>query len=343
MTRRGALLVGSVPLEDAASVFRTVAARIGGLLRRIPDGETGERKNWIAWQLGVFAAMPGLESEIFDAGYIKRAKFRLKPGVDPAKLRFPPLGYSAAAIASYAQFRRLRDAGEIPAHLRFEVCLPTPVAGMTVYVFPESQRAVEPAYEARLLQELDEILAAVPHGDLAIQWDVAIEFAILEGVMQSHFADPEHDILERLARIGACVPRGVELGYHLCYGDAGGRHFKEPTDTALMVRVANALAQQLARPLDWIHMPVPRSRDDTAYFAPLADLQLDARTELYLGLVHAADGAEGARRRIAAASRFAPRFGVATECGLGRQAPESIPALVDLHRQILEQRESADA
>ena len=35
-------------------------------------------------------------------------------------------------------------------------------------------------------------------------------------------------------------------------------------------------------------------RDDDAYFAPLADLQLPAETELYLGLVHRQDGAEGA-------------------------------------------------
>ncbi|MGQ0543704.1 MAG: hypothetical protein ACT4P3_00010 [Betaproteobacteria bacterium] len=270
MSARGALLVGSVPLADAPAVFRLAGAKLGRHLRRVPDGETGERKNWIAWQLGVFAAVPGFDSELYDAGYIKRQRFRLKPGVDPAALRFPELGYSAAAITSYAQFRHLRDAGEIPSHLRFEVCLPTPVAGLTVYVFPESQRAVEPVYEAKLLEELDQILAAVPHGDLAIQWDVAIEFAILEGVMQSHFSDPERDIVKRLARIGNCVPRGVELGYHLCYGDSGGRNFKEPADTGLMVRIANALAQQLARPLDWVHMPVPRSRNDAAYFAPLA-------------------------------------------------------------------------
>ncbi|MGQ0543705.1 MAG: hypothetical protein ACT4P3_00015 [Betaproteobacteria bacterium] len=59
--------------------------------------------------------------------------------------------------------------------------------------------------------------------------------------------------------------------------------------------------------------------------------------------MHAADGAEGARRRIEAARRFAPRFGVATECGLGRQQPETIPALLELHGAVSTHRESPGA
>jgi len=38
---------------------------------------------------------------------------------------------------------------------------------------------VEPAYEAAMFAELDQIAAAIPHHELAIQWDVAVEFGIL--------------------------------------------------------------------------------------------------------------------------------------------------------------------
>jgi hypothetical protein len=41
----GVHLVGSVPLESAEVVFRTVGAEIGDRLRRIPDGETGPRSD----------------------------------------------------------------------------------------------------------------------------------------------------------------------------------------------------------------------------------------------------------------------------------------------------------
>ena len=42
-------MVGSIPLEDAESVFRTLGSRIGGHVERIPDGETGRRQRWISF------------------------------------------------------------------------------------------------------------------------------------------------------------------------------------------------------------------------------------------------------------------------------------------------------
>src|SRR6266566_6708212 len=47
---RSVHLVGSVPLGDAEEVFCAAGTILGGRLRRIPDGETGERINWIGWQ-----------------------------------------------------------------------------------------------------------------------------------------------------------------------------------------------------------------------------------------------------------------------------------------------------
>ena len=41
---------------------------------------------------------------------------------------------------------------------------------------------VEPAYEAAMLRELARIATAIPQDELAIQWDTAIEFSVLEGV-----------------------------------------------------------------------------------------------------------------------------------------------------------------
>ena len=48
---RGVHLVGSVPLSTAEEVFRTASSILGGRLRRIPDGETGVRSNWIGRQI----------------------------------------------------------------------------------------------------------------------------------------------------------------------------------------------------------------------------------------------------------------------------------------------------
>ena len=235
---RGALLVGSVPLKDAAEVFAAASTLLGSHLKRIPDGETGARINWTAWQLDVFAKVDALESEIVDMGYLKRPKFRLKPGKTAQDVTFGPLGYAKAAIESYAAFKAMKDAGKIGPDVRFQVCLPTPIAPTVIFVFPKDQPALEPRYEAAMLSELDEIIAAIPAHDLAIQWDTAIEFAIFEGVLPHAMKNPQSEIVERLVRLGNRVPAGVELGFHLCYGDSGGKHFKEPEDTAKLVAVA---------------------------------------------------------------------------------------------------------
>jgi len=174
----------------------------------------------------------------------------------------------------------------------------------------------------------------VPHDQLAIQWDTNFEFGMLEGVFPVWFEDAKGGILERLLRLSRQVPPDVELGYHFCYGDVQHRHFKEPADAGKLVGVANALTASLGRPLNWIHLPVPRPRVDDAYYAPLEALRLRPETELYLGLVHYTDGVEGTARRIEVARRFVSGFGIATECGWGRRAPATIPELLRIHREL---------
>ena len=328
----GVHLVGSVPLADSAAVFSLVGEKLGRHVSRIPDGETGTRISWIGWQYPILSGMSQFEPDMTLGGpYRTRTRLRLRPGVTPADIVFPALGYAEAALASFDEFCRQKQSGAIPAGVRFQVCLPTPLAPIQSSFAPGSQAAIEPAYEARLLAELDQIVASIPQEDLAIQWDAAIEFAILEGVMPTHMADPWRGIIERLVRVGNRVPRAVELGYHLCYGDVGHRHFMEPADTELMVRVSNALAEDLSRSTDFIHLPVPRDRGDDAYFAPLAKLKLARETSLFLGLVHFTDGIDGTRARIEAAKRHVAGFGIGTECGMGRRPADTIPALLDLH------------
>src|SRR5689334_11746258 len=106
---RGAVLVGSVPLPDAETVFRTIAPALGQRLRRLPDGEIGPRQTWFSWQEARFAACPQLEPAPPEAplamqpiGRRQRPTFQLRAGVAPSALRFGPLGYATAGRASYA-------------------------------------------------------------------------------------------------------------------------------------------------------------------------------------------------------------------------------------------------
>ena len=332
---RGVHLVGSVPLASTEAVFRSVAAEIGDRVRRIPDGETGPRSDWIVWQLPLFTSQPALEIVPPAPGsWRPLPRVRLADGANVEAVRFEALGYADAAITSYRTFARLKRDGVVPAACRFQICLPTPLAPICAFVVPEHQGQLEPLYEERLLAELALILREIPRDQLAIQWDTNFEFGMLEAVFPVWFDDVKGGILERLLRLSRHVPPDVELGYHFCYGDVQGRHFKEPQDAGKLVEIANALTASLGRPLNWLHMPVPRARTDEPYYAPLRELRLRPETELYLGLVHHADGIEGGARRMDVARRFATDFGVATECGWGRRAPATIGDLLRIHRDL---------
>lgn len=51
---------GSVNLRDAETVMREITLRIPAGLRRIPDGETGDRGNWVFFQLQKSGSRSGL-------------------------------------------------------------------------------------------------------------------------------------------------------------------------------------------------------------------------------------------------------------------------------------------
>ena len=130
------------------------------------------------------------------------------------------------------------------------------------------------------------------------------------------------------------MPGDVELGFHLCYGDLDAKHFVDPVDATRMVALANALAANVKHPIAWIHMPVPLSRSDDAFFQPMTGLKLAPSTELYLGLVHPEDGADGIKKRSAAASKYVSNFGIATECGIARQRkPELVRKILAIHAE----------
>ncbi|HEY5221827.1 MAG TPA: hypothetical protein VIJ18_02090 [Microbacteriaceae bacterium] len=342
---QGAHLVGSINLPDAESVFRTVSAHLGDRLRRMPDGEVGERYYWIQFQRDRLAATNGLSripgEPVYVRGQFDARPLMLDPGVDAATLTFGSLGYADAAIASYTTFAALREAGVIAPGTRFQVSLPTPAAVIASFIVPDNRAALEPVYAQAIFSELARILEEIPHEDLAIQWDTAVEFGLLESArlpagypLTPWFDDVLGGVLERAARQASAVPEDIEVGYHLCYGDVEETHFVQPQDAGHLAAFITGVLARSPRPINWFHLPVPIERDDDAYFAPLAEVSIPDETELYLVLVHHEDGVEGALRRQRAARRVQNRFGVATECGFGRGPSERTAPLLDLHAAV---------
>jgi len=236
----------------------------------------------------------------------------------------------------------------IPAGVRFQVEYPTPMASISAYIVPEQQQALLDSYERAMFADLDRLLAVIPAGEVAVQWDVAVEFGTLEEAFAPGGAQAYDAIIAALTRCVDQVPAGIPVGLHLCYGDYGHQHFMQPESLALQVRVLNAVTAAAGRPVSFVSFTVPQYQREESYFAPLTGLAADPATELNFALVpyHPAEQAPGTTgdqvRLIDAAlapSPGGPRdWGICTECGMGRVSREDIPALLDLHRQIVATR-----
>lgn len=335
------LLVGSVPLSTTHEVFTKICAALPGRLYALPDGEVGERGNFIRWQLPRFP----LETIRYELGGIEPNESALGHNKVEA---IQPTEYDVAAIASYAEFVQLRERNLIPHNIRFQICLPTPLNSILGHIRPEFHEQLEPLYEQRYHEALVHILNKIPASDLVVQWDLCFDVMALEyetGTVSERFKAPfspvMQGVLHRLSRVCNSIPLAVPLAFHLCYGDLRHKHFVEPADSGLLVRLANEIVRVIGEgdkhTIEWIHMPVPRDRNDAAYFEPLKALDLRG-ARLYLGLVHANDE-KGTRAKIhAARSVYRGDLGVATECGMGRTPPEELDSILTISEAVTKPR-----
>jgi methionine synthase II (cobalamin-independent) len=251
---------------------------------------------------------------------------------------FGNLFYADIAQQSFAEFAALKRQGLVPKDCRFQIDLVPAHSVIWLFLQDDLHQPLDPLFNQALKREIDKIAAGLPHDQIAIQFDVASAvFARLQRNEPNAYGKNRDEMLASFGRIlsdlANHVPADIELLFHFCYGDSNHKHVIEPTDMNDMVDVANQLTRDVTRPINLIHMPVPRDRADDGYFAPLARLKLKPETELSLGLVHYTDGIDGTRARLKVAERHAAHFSIATECGFGRRDPATIPELLRIHRE----------
>jgi hypothetical protein len=338
---------GSVNLPDGETVMREISTRIPSGVRRMTDGETGDRGYWISFQIEKFLAMPEFETVTSGRAYETESdapempRLRLAEGASADTIDWPNLGYADAYAESFETFDRLQQEGTIAAGVRMQAQYPTPIASMAGTVVPEDLPGVAAAYEQALFADLADLLGRLPHERIAVQWDVAVEFGLLEGAFPGAPTLPLEHVAPGLIRAIEQVPEDVPVGMHLCYGDYGHQHFKQPDSLQMQVDVVNAVASGASRPLNWASFTVPQARADAEYFVPLGSLTAGREVELYFALVpyHPDDQAEGTTatqiKHVDAALGEGREWGICTECGMGRANAEDVPRLLDLHREIL--------
>ena len=318
-TAVGAHLVGGLDAPDAETAMRTACRILGHHLHAVTDGETGERNQWIGWQLGKLTAIDGIDMAGAKHQPGDNPEYDNMPSlqVDPAVTELPSrsLGYADAVAQSYPLFRRLRDAGDIPAGVKFQVSVPTPYASVAAWVRNEDQERFFPVYAQAMADEVAAIAAIVAHDELVIQQDVAVEIGALVGAFTAGGQLNDPDFIRQSVADALAQPAGdFERGIHLCYGDYHHRHFAVPDDLSICVGVAQKVVDQA----DFIHMPADRETGTNPdYYAPLRDLE---PRRLALGVVDYEGDSERTRAltEAATAGTGVMVFAAATECGMAR-------------------------
>ncbi|UGS33888.1 hypothetical protein DSM104329_00253 [Capillimicrobium parvum] len=341
-TAVGVHLVGGMKAADSETAMRLAARILSGHLYALPDGETGERNQWIAWQLDKLTGIEGIEhagTKTMPAPENRAYAEMPALAVDASVTELPArsLGYADAAEESYAIFRRLREEGAVPPDVKFQVAVPTPYATVVAWVHEQDQERFFPVYAKAIAEEVKAIGRVVPANDLLLQFDVTLEVGVLTGAFVAAGRMGTMEFITGALRDALDAAPGVERGVHFCYGDLGHRHFTVPKDLSLCVQLGNAIADQI----EFAHMPADRETGRSpGYYEPLRDLKVK---RLALGVIDFEGEEQRTRELIEAAAKGSGgmRFAAATECGMSkiderRAGAPSLEDLLALHARFAE-------
>lgn len=338
---RRAHLVGSIPAASAAEAMRTAVKRLGPDLDYLPDGETGDRRNWVISMIDSFRQHPDLrltrEGDWSD--YDKTPRFVVRSGHRLYGAAID-LGIAAAARAAMAEFDTIRatmaDGGP-----RFQVGIPGDV-DLAMFTFG-------PIGPVRYLRPFTEALAATMHhtyklfGDDALfQIEVPVEQVVLARAPSRLRPLLAGLLARRIAALAQGAPEGARFGVHLCLGDMNHRALGQLSDAAPLVLLANAVAERWPdrRPLQYLHAPLAAADNPPAevpgFYRPLTGLKLGPDVRFIAGFAHEdQDAATQFRIRDMIETAVGHPVDISTSCGLGRREPAAAGAAMDRIKLLL--------
>lgn len=361
MASRFAHLVGSTPFADADEAIDVAIDRLGGHLKSIPDGETGDRRNWIIHIIEALRAHPDLEiaREGDWTDYNRTPVFRVRRGHS-----FTADGLDLQHVAPFADaypiFARRRDAAVaagVPGagELAFQVGIPGDF-DMALFVFGPTGpfRHRRPFVEATLaeIRRISELAGRDAAGRPGVVFQLEIP---AELVFVARFPGPLQPLVARwlggrVAGLAAQSPAGTRFGIHLCVGDMNHRALARLRDVTPLVRLANAIARAWpeGRSLEFVHAPFaaavlpppsPTVEGGARFYAPLAALRLPTTTRFIAGFVHETPSLGEQRETLALVeSLVGRRVDVATACGLGRRDRDAALATIERARELVTER-----
>lgn len=339
---RSVHLVGTVPAADASAAFALFASTLDGRLPRwIPDGETGDRLDWVLRIVEDLRRHPDLElaREGDWSDYDTTPFFRVARGRHFETLDLDYSRYFAESWPAFEEFRRGRTDAPglqigIPSHLDL---------ALIAFGFkPAAALANLTPFRDATVREITRIHDRA--GDDAVfQLEIPIPLILLTRVPARLRGVVARLLASELIKAVRRSPGGTRFGIHLCYGDMNHKAMGDPKDSGPLVQLANALvrAWPAFQRLEFIHAPFARGHKppplDSDFYNPLADLQLAAGVRFAAGIVHEdleLDDLRMLRDRI---ENLVDRpVDVGAACGLGRRDGERAVANLELSRAVAE-------
>lgn len=328
------LFLGTIPsasVEDAVSWMLDAAAP---RLWSIPDGEPGERNNWIKPVIDAFRGSPALQLTVDGdwSSYSSLPEFRIRPGASLSADDLP-LPYAANARTSWPIVRELCERHG-RSDLPFQVDIPSDLH-MTRFTFGAEGLEQRPLFAAATVREIAAIREQIGD-DVVFQISAPAEMVFTTLAPADGQAAVAAEMARGLADLVAATPPGTRVGVHLCHGDMNHVALGGMDTTAPLILLANALADAWpdGRPFEYLHAPLAAGQTppplDAAFYAPLGDLRLPAGTRFVAGLAHE-DQSLG--DQLIALAHVDAALGqaadVATTCGLGRRSREAAAAAIE--------------
>lgn len=327
MPDRRAHLVGSLPGPDARTAMSTALDVLGPHLRSLPDGKTGERRNWIASIVESLADHPDLErvrSAPAPGGAVPRT-VRVRRGhrLYGAAL---DLGHVAAARESAPVFAELAAGRE---DLVFQQGVPGDLDMAFVAMGPARAVVNRRAFTEATLAEIVRAREVLGHSAL-FQVEVPIELVLLARAPARSRPLVASLLARQVLRLVAAAPAGTRFAVHLCVGDPGHKALVQPVDTGPLVLLTNALLARwpAGRHLDLVHAPFAAgdrpTPTDPAFLEPLRHLELPEQVAFAAGFAHEDQGlAEQVVIRDRTEELLGREVAVSAACGLGRRTDEA--------------------
>lgn len=325
MMNRHAHLVGSVPADNAEQAMTLAADLLGPSLLTLPDGETGERRNWIVSMVEGLREHPDLElaRDGHWRSYDDTPRFRVRRGhhLFGANL---DLGIAESAIASRGAFERVRASLGRPEMLQ-QVGIPGDL-DLAMFSFgPAGALRQRGAFTEALVGQMRRTREAIGD-DVVFQVELPAELVALAKAPGPTRPGLARVLARGVTTLASGAPAGSRFGLHLCLGDMNNQAFGTMGDVAPLVNLANALVRGWpdGRPLDYVHAPLGAADHpaptEPAFYRPLAELSLPARTRFVAGFAHEGQSLSDQTRIRDTVERLVGHpVDVAAACGLGRR------------------------